>query len=139
MPRAAREKSKSGVYHIMLRGINRQNIFEDDEDREKFIQTVNICISKDIKIYAYCLMNNHVHIMIKDDHLDITMRKLCANYVYWYNKKYQRCGHLYQDRFKSEVVENDSYFITVLRYIHQNPIKAGLCKAIEEYRWTSYH
>ena len=114
----------------MLRGINRQNIFEDDEDREKFIQTLSQYSSEEVKIYAYCLMNNHVHLLLSDENLAITMRKICANYVYWFNRKYQRCGHLYQDRYKSEAIKNDSYFITVLRYIHQNPIKAGLCKKL---------
>lgn len=139
MPRVARKKSRTGIYHIMIRGINRQNIFQDDEDREKFLQTVARYTEKgDIKIYGYCLMNNHVHILIKDTNLAVTMRKICASYVYWYNRKYKRCGHLYQDRFKSEVVEDDKYFLTVLRYIHQNPVKAGLVKSISDYKWSSF-
>jgi len=139
MPRAARKKSKSGIYHIMIRGINRQDIFEDDEDKEKFIQTVVVCKDKcDFQIYGYCLMSNHIHLLIKDENLAITMRKICASYVYWYNWKYKRSGHLYQDRFKSEVIEDDSYLLTVLRYIHQNPLKAGMIKNIADYKWSSY-
>lgn len=139
MPRTSRKKSKTGIYHIMMRGINRQDIFEDNEDRDRFIQTVAAYKEKnDFKIYGYCLMNNHIHLLIQDDNLAVTMRKICASYVYWYNGKHQRIGHLYQDRFKSEVVEKDSYFLTVLRYIHQNPLKAGIVKETADYKWSSY-
>jgi len=137
MPRSARKKSNSGIYHIVLRGINRQSIFEDDEDREKFILTIRENKNK-TKVYGYCLMDNHVHLLLKDENLSITMRSICASYVFWYNKKYQRCGHLYQDRFMSEPVETDKYFLAVLRYIHQNPLKAGLIRKIDDYRWSSY-
>lgn len=123
----------------MIRGINRQDIFEDNEDKEKFIQTIAIYKEKcSFQVYGYCLMNNHIHLLIKDKNLSITMRKICASYVYWYNLKYRRCGHLYQDRFKNEVVEDDSYLLTVLRYIHQNPLKAGIVKNIADYNWSSY-
>lgn len=73
----------------------------------------------------------------KED-LGITMRRIGASYVFWYNWKYERCGHLFQDRYKSEVVEDENYFLTVLRYIHQNPLKAGIVKDIREYKWSSY-
>ena len=84
-----------------------------------------------IKVYGYCLMSNHIHLLMKDEDLAITMRKICASYVYRYNWKYKRSGHLYQDRFKSEVVENDSYFLTVLRYIHQKPLKTEITKFVK--------
>lgn len=125
-----------------MRGINRQNIFEDDEDKEKFIQVIEQYKEKcGFEIYAYCLMGNHVHILLKETQETISqiMKRISSSYVYWYNWKYQRCGHLFQERFKSEPVENDSYFLTVLRYIHQNPLKAGLVKSLEEYKWSSYH
>ena len=142
MPRGVRKKSETGIYHVMLRGINRQNIFEDDEDREKLLQTLNNYKEKcGYKLYAYCLMSNHIHLLIKEDKeaLDLIMKKIGASFVYWYNWKYKRSGHLFQDRFKSEPVENDSYFLTVLRYIHQNPVKAGLVKNVEDYKWSSYN
>ena len=141
MPRTARIKSSSGIYHIMLRGINRQIIFEEDEDAEKFIQTLKDCKEKSgYKLYAYCLMGNHIHLLIKEgkEDLGIITRRIGASYVFWYNWKYERCGHLFQDRYKSEVVENVNYFLPVLRYIHQNPLKAGLVKDIKEYKWSSY-
>ena len=140
MPRQARKKSESGIYHIMLRGINRQQIFEDEEDREHFLETLSNY--KDLcgyKIYAYCLMGNHIHLLLKEGKEDLTLvfKRIAGSYVYWYNWKYHRCGHLFQDRFKSEPVEDDGYFLTVLRYIHQNPAKARICKKAEEYPYSS--
>lgn len=142
MPRAARVQSKTGIYHIILRGINRQTIFEDNEDAVKFLQTLKDYEHKSgYEIYAYCLMGNHIHILIKEgpEGLGIAMRRIGASYVYWYNWKYERIGHLFQGRYKSEVIENENYLLTVLRYIHQNPLKAGMVKTVEEYKWSSYN
>jgi putative transposase len=141
LARVAREKSSTGIYHIMLRGINRQTIFEDNQDRMRFIDTLaeykEIC---NYRLFGYCLMDNHIHLLIQETDKTISdiIKRISASYVYWYNTKYDRCGHLFQDRFKSEVVENFEYFMTVLRYIHQNPVKANLAKTVDEYRWTSY-
>lgn len=141
MPRMPRKKSDSGIYHIMLRGINQQSIFEDDEDYSKFVELLqkykSVCR---YKVFAYCLMSNHVHLLLKieDVDLDSTMKRLAGSYAYWYNWKYYRKGHLFQDRFKSEPVEDDVYFLTVLRYIHQNPAKAGITTQLEEYQFCSY-
>lgn len=140
MPRKARQKSPNGIYHIMLRGINKQTIFEDDEDKTKFLETVNKY--KDIckyQIYSYCLMDNHVHLLLKEleETISTAIKRISSSYVYWYNLKYERCGHLFQERFKSENVDNVAYFLTVIRYIHQNPLKAGLVDHIFEYKWTS--
>ena len=142
MPRAARKKSSTGIYHVMLRGINRQSIFLDDEDNEKFMQTLKECkIESEFELYGYCLMGNHLHLLLKEgkESLSLVFRRIGARYVYWYNWKYKRSGHLFQDRYKSEAVESDPYFTVVLRYIHQNPMKAGICGSIGEYRWSSYN
>jgi len=141
MPRRAREKSKTGIYHMILRGMNRQTIFEEEEDAQKFLEVLDYY--KELigyKIYAYCLMGNHIHLLLQEgsEELGIFMRRIGASYVYWYNKKYQRIGHLFQDRYKSEVVEDDKYFLSVLRYIHHNPMKAGLVKDLASYKWSSY-
>ena len=141
MPRGPRRKSGSGIYHVLMRGINRQTIFEDGEDSEKFIQTLQkyreIC---EYRLFAYCLMGNHVHLLLMEvkEPLETVMRKICGSYVLWYNKKYGRAGHLFQDRFKSEPVENDTYFLTVLRYIFQNPVKAGTVNEIQDYMLSNY-
>jgi putative transposase len=141
MPRAARKKCESKTYHIMLRGINHQSIFEDNEDYDKFIEVLET-YSRDIRfeIYAYCLMGNHIHLLIKEgkEEFSNTMKRIGASYVYWYNWQYNRKGHLFQDRYKSEAVEDDKYLLTVLRYIHQNPLKAGLVNDIGTYKWSSY-
>lgn len=142
MPRYARKKSESGVFHIMLRGINKQDIFEEDEDRRRFLSTLErfkeMC---KFNVYGYCLMSNHIHLLIKENEepLSNVVKRICSSYVYWYNMKYERCGHLFQERYKSEVVENEGYLLTVLRYIHQNPVKAGICKSVKEYGWSSYN
>lgn len=141
MPRAARKKSETNTYHIMVRGINRQNIFLNDEDNERFIDTLaKYKREVEYKIYAYCLMNNHIHLLIKEGNeaLSNTMKRIGASYVYWYNWQHDRKGHLFQDRYKSEPVEDDIYFLTVLRYIHQNPLKAGITSDINQYQWSSY-
>ncbi len=142
MPRQARRKSESGIYHIMLRGINQQQIFEDEEDNLRFLETLSKYKEQcGYEIYAYCLMGNHVHILLKEGKEDLTLvlKRIAGSYVYWYNWKYRRSGHLFQDRFKSEPVEDDAYFLTVIRYIHQNPIKAGICKEVDGYKFSSYN
>lgn len=141
MSRQARKKSESGIYHIMLRGINQQQIFEDTEDCEKFLDILKDCKAIcGYQIFAYCLMGNHIHLLLKEgtETLEQTFKRICGRFVYWYNIKYRRVGHLFQDRFKSEPVDAEGYFFTVLRYIHQNPVKARLCKRVEEYPYSSY-
>lgn len=142
MSRTPRKKSESGIYHIMLRGINQQVIFEDDEDYFKFIETLKKYKAiSGYKIFAYCLMSNHIHILLKTEKedIDIIIKRIAGSYVYWYNWKYYRKGHLFQDRFKSEPVENDECFLTVLRYIHRNPIKAGITGEVDKYLFSSYN
>jgi len=141
MPRTKREKSSTGIYHIIFRGINRQRIFEDDQDYQRFLQILEDAKKKsEYEIYGFCLMSNHVHLLMKEgsEDLGVSFKRIGACYVYYYNWKYQRRGHLFQDRYKSEVVEDTGYFLTVLRYIHQNPLKAKMVAKYEEYPWSSY-
>lgn len=141
MPRKERKKSSTGIYHVMLRGINGQIIFEDREDFLKLLETIKGYREESgYSIYGYCLMTNHIHLLIKEGKEDLgtVFRRIGAKYVYWYNWKYSRRGHLFQDRYKSEVVEDDAYLVTVLRYIHQNPLKAGIERSIRKYPWSSY-
>lgn len=142
MPRQARAKSNSGVYHLMLRGINGQDIFLDREDRQKFIKTLKKYKEKcGYQVYGYCLMNNHIHLVLKEgeEELSLVMKRIGVSYVAWYNFKYERTGHLFQDRFKSEEIEDDQYLLVALRYIHQNPLNAGMVKSISDYEWSSFN
>ena len=141
MPRTAREAARSNIYHVMLRGINRQNIFEEDEDRIHFLNTMNRCKEvSGFRLHAFVLMTNHIHFLIEpnDEPLEVIFKRIGTSYAVWYNRKYQRAGHLFQDRFRSENVETDQYYMTVLRYILQNPVKAGMVSKPGEYRWSSY-
>ena len=150
MGRKPRQKSDLGIYHVMLKGINRQDIFEDDEDYVFFKkQLYHVVFFKDengkpqpsrCTIYAYCLMTNHVHLLIREtsEELSTVIKRITVAYAHYYNGKYQHVGHLFQNRFKSEVVNNEAYFLTLLRYIHQNPVAAGITHAVEEYRWSSW-
>ncbi len=142
MPRIAREKSRSNIYHVMIRGINRQNIFEEDDDRLCFMKILDYC--KEIsgfKLHAFVLMSNHIHLLIEPsgESLNTVFSRIETRYAIWFNRKYQRTGYLFQNRFRSEAVETDQYFMTVLRYILQNPMKAGLESCPGSYRWSSYH
>ena len=129
MSRRARQRSGTDIYHVILRGINRQQIFYDEEDYDYFIRLLNRFQKvSQYEVYAYCLMGNHIHLLIKvhQESLGTIFQRIGASFVYWYNLKYQRVGHLFQDRFKSEPVENERYFLTVMRYIFRNPVKAGI-------------
>ena len=140
MPRSVRKISKTGIYHVMLRGINKQLIFEEPADYLKFLDCLfDVKEISGFKLYAYCLMGNHIHMLIKevDEPLSSIFKRIGARYVFWFNWKYERSGHLFQDRFKSEPIENDEYFISVLLYIYQNPVKAGLCENATDYIWCS--
>ncbi|WP_400243350.1 transposase [Niallia sp. JL1B1071] len=91
------------------------------------------------KLYGYCLMDNHIHLLCKetDESISDVVKRISSSYVHWYNTKYERSGHLFEGRFKSENVEDVRYFLTVLRYIHQNPLKAGVSKNVLNCKWTS--
>ena len=140
MPRTARKISKTGFYHIIIRGVNKTEIFIDDEDRKMFLHLLKYySVELNCKIYTYCLMSNHVHLLIEDKELKIgeLMKNVTCVYAGEFNKKHERVGHLFQDRFKSQNVENQNYLLRLIRYIHRNPEKAGICKT-EDYKWSSY-
>ena len=143
MSRLARTISESGVYHILFRGVNQQNIFEETADFNKLKETILI-VKKDMEfeIYAYCFMSNHVHIVLKekkDRDISLIMKRVLTKYARWYNIKYGRSGALIANRYKSVPVEIDEYFLHLIRYIHQNPVKAGIVEKLSEYRYSSYN
>ena len=141
MPRHARIQSQSNMYHVMLRGINKQQIFYDEDDYLQFLSVLKkYKIECGFSLHAYCLMSNHIHLLIQTGEatdLGNVFKHIGTSFVYRYNIKYDRTGHLFQDRFRSEPVDSDVYFMTVLRYILQNPVAAGICKYPSEYRYSS--
>jgi len=150
MPRQSRQPSGTGIYHVMMRGINHQTIFEDEEDNYQFINTLdrmrvryddegNLCGSN-CTYYAYCLMGNHFHLLIREREESVgeTIKRIASSYVYYYNRKYGRDGHLFKERFKSEPVNDIAYFTVLLRYIHQNPVKAGIVERVKDYEYSSW-
>ncbi len=140
MPRYPRKYSKTGIYHIMLRGNERKDIFIDEEDKGKFIKIVfKKKADEAFKLYAYCIMGNHLHLVIQEQKEPISriVKKITTSYAYYFNNKYKRVGHLFQDRYKSETIEDEPYLLSVIRYVHNNPEKAEITKK-EKYKWSSY-
>ncbi len=138
MPRTARKKCESGIYHVMLRGSNQRLIFQEDSDCERFIQILRkVREQSGFELFALCLMGNHVHLLLKENKepLEIVFKRIGVAYAGWFNWKYELHGHLFQDRFRSEPITDDSYFMDALRYICQNPVKAGLAEDFLAYRW----
>ena len=132
MPRHARHISTSGYFHLIVRGIGRQALFEENTDYFFYLSILKRYSEETgVKVCAYCLMENHVHLLVHDlsGAVPLFMKKIGVSYSSFYNKKYERCGHLFQDRYLSENVETEKNLLTVCRYILNNPRKAGICTA----------
>ena len=141
MARSLREISSTGVYHVMLRGVEKRLLFLEDADRKRFLQTISDAKSTyNFKLLAWCLMSNHIHLLIEDTDGEISaiMHRIDGTYAKYFNEKYGRVGSLFQGRFKSKPVEDEAYLVVLLAYIHNNPQEAGVCSA-SSYRWSSYH
>ena len=143
MSRLSRNYSESGVYHILFRGVNQQNIFEEKQDYIKLLETIeNVKKDMHFELYAYCFMSNHVHLVIKEaknKDISLIMKRILTKYARWYNIKYKRSGALIANRYKSVPVEVDEYFLHLIRYVHQNPLKAGIVENIKDYPYSSYN
>ena len=138
MPRKSRNIVPTGWMHIIIRGINRENLFYDNEDYERFISTMKRYRREThYELAAGCCMANHVHLLInpQNNTPGKILQKILVSYSAYYNKKYDRVGHVFQDRFRSEVIEDHRSLIIVARYIYRNPEKAGICKA-KNYPYT---
>lgn len=134
----------------MLRGINKQDIFETEHDYYQFVQTLNdakktvqadgTVTTDGCTFFAWVCMSNHVHLLVKEGTKTIgeVVKTIASGYVYYFNHRYGRIGHLFQDRFRSEPCESDDYFFTLFRYINQNPVKAGITHDINNYNWCSW-
>lgn len=118
------------------------NIFLNHDDKAKFLEIlVDMNSEGEYTLYGYCIMDNHVHLLIKEerDPISRTMKRICISYSYYFNKKYERVGHLFQDRFRSERIESEDYLLACIRYIHNNPVKALIVEEPSDYEWSSYN
>ncbi len=133
---------KGAYYHVFNRGNGKQDIFLDDQDYSIYMNRLGrYAIKRAVSLVCYCLMPNHVHLLIRQDS-DTPLYKLISSlhtsYSMYFNKKYNRVGHLFQDRFKQAEATSDEYLLHLSRYIHLNPVKDGLVEKPEDYRWSSF-
>jgi putative transposase len=144
MPRQARLDIPGALHHIMVRGINKADIFDDDQDKTRFLERLGDLVTKgQCRVYAWVLISNHVHILFKSGKHGISavMRKLLTWYAQYYNRRHKRTGHLFENRYKSILCDEDNYLLALVRYIHLNPIQAGIVKTMEEldhYPWSGH-
>ena len=141
MSRQLRIEFQGAVYHITSRGNARQRIYRDDPDRELFLSTLAHVVDRFAwRCHAYCLMDNHYHLLIEtqNPNLSLGMRQLNGVYTQSYNRRHRRVGHLFQGRFKSILVEKESHLLELCRYVILNPVRAKRVKEYGEWKWSSY-
>jgi REP element-mobilizing transposase RayT len=135
MPRSARLDVPDVMQHVMARGIEGRDIFRDKKDREDFLRRLSDLVTKgNVQLFAWSLMPNHFHLLLRAHGMSLAtmMRRLMTGYAVWHNRRHDRKGHLFQNRYKSIVVEEDPYFLELLRYIHLNPVRAKILDNISE-------
>jgi putative transposase len=144
MPRNARLDVPGTLHHVMVRGIERTNIFQDEEDRQAFVERIRSLVQETgTRILAWALMDNHAHLLVISGPagLPTFMRRLLTGYAISFNRRHRRFGHLFQNRYKSIICEPDPYLLELVRYIHLNPLRAGVVKELEElenYAWCGH-
>lgn len=141
MARGSRKESKTGYYHVMARGNNREMIFKKSSEKQYYLEQLQHKVDEGgISLVAYCLMDNHVHVLIYSDLESMTqaLKSINIKFASRYNSEYERVGHVFQDRYKSEVINTDGNLINVMRYIHNNPVKAKMVLRAADYKWSSY-
>lgn len=140
MGRRPRIEFNGAIYHVIQRGNNKEYIFEKDEDKNFLLRDI-IKKQRDLyfKIIGYAIMNSHFHFIIQtaEEPLQNIMHRINNRYSKHYNHKYDRKGHVFDNRYRAILVQNENYLLTLLRYIHQNPVKAGICSRVDEYKWSS--
>lgn len=143
MPRTARITMENAFYHIITRGNQKQLVFRDAADYEKYLSILTKYKKRyKFRLYCFCLMPNHVHLVIEVQNplvLNKIMRGLNLSYTLYFNSRYEKVGHLWQDRFKSKIIEKDAYLLECMNYIEANPIRASLVSDLEGHAWSSYH
>ncbi len=142
MPRLPRSYIKTSFFHVITQGINKSYIFEKAEDIKYYIKIMyHLTKEQKIKIVGYCIMNNHAHMLIKAEEikeLSKYMQRLNTKYGKYYNKKYSRVGYVFRDRYRAEGIYTEKYLYNCLKYIYNNPVKAGICKKAEDYPYSNY-
>ena len=141
MPAPLRIAYPGAHYHVIARGNNKSDLFLNTGDRVKYLKLLNSRAAEfNVRVYAYTLMTNHLHLFVETRLANISdwMFRLTLDYTKYFNSKYSRTGHLFETRFKSRLVQKDRYFLALLRYIHLNPVKAGIAVKPENYEWSSY-
>ncbi len=141
MARKPRIHYPGAVYHVILRGNGKQDIFFEEEDRCRFYLLLQEGIERyRHQVHAFCLMTNHVHLVVQvaDIHLSRIMQNLSFRYTRWVNWRHDRSGHFFQGRYKVVLVDGDSYLLELVRYVHLNPVRAKMASTPEEYAWTSH-
>lgn len=139
--RPLRLELAGGLYHVTSRGDRREAIYDNDEDREKWLETLgNTCQRFNWRCHAYCLMDNHYHIVVEtvDANLSKGMRHLNGVYTQYFNRAHKRVGHVFQGRYKGILVEQDQYLLELARYVVLNPVRAHMIKNIGDWEWSSY-
>jgi len=140
MPRTARKLIDNGIYHVMLRGHNRAKLFESCEDYRRFLSTLSRYKKKfPFNLYHYCLMPNHIHLLIKigaAENLPKLMSCVSLSYSHYSRKVYDRVGYIFQGRYKSLLIEDDSYLLDCGRYIEKNPVRAEIARDAADYEWS---
>lgn len=140
MARPLRLEMPGGLYHVLVRGNERRDVFRDDRDRTRYLERLAHYQQKfGFQVWAYCLMSNHVHLAIArgEARLSRIMAGLQSSYTQYFNRRHRRSGHLFQGRYKAYLVEKDRYALALIRYIHENPSKARMVSRPEEYVWSS--
>ncbi|MDQ6894878.1 MAG: transposase [Acidobacteriota bacterium] len=140
MPRRLRLEAEGCLYHVVARGNERRPVFLDDRDRNEYLRRLAGYRERfRFELLAYCLMRNHVHLAIRRGGVTLgtIMHALQSSYTQWFNRRHERVGHLFQGRYHASLVDHDRYFLALLRYIHLNPVEAGICRDPERYKWSS--
>src|SRR5574341_404769 len=141
MARPIRIEYPGAVYHVICRGNNRQVIYRDDGDRRRYLEKLSYyCQDKKVDLIAYCLMSNHVHLLLEtpEGNLSKMMQGFQTSYTVYFNKRHGRSGHVFEQRYKAMLVDKDNYLLQVSRYIHLNAVSAKLAERAQDYRWSSY-
>lgn len=141
MARKPRIEFEGAFYHVITRGNQRQRVFKDRDDYERYLKILgNYKIQYDYVLYAYVLMSNHIHLLIetKEKPLSKILQGINQSYTIYFNKRYGMVGHLFQGRYKAILCEKDAYLLSLVKYIHLNPIRAKVVKSFEEYPWSSH-